>query len=79
MDKRTTVYLCARSLFNISKDLLEIDKTASNSCLAIAKSIIDNNDGETPTANIHGDNMVHDSNIAEEVEEMVKKIQDENI
>jgi hypothetical protein len=68
---------CAQSLFNISKDLEQIEIMGSNVCLIIAKGLISVLDMPEDAGSTHSQQTIHDSKVSEEVENMAEKIREE--
>lgn len=77
-DKEKLVrFRCAQSLFNISKDLENIELMGSNMCLIIAKGLIAGLEIPEEAGSMHSEKTVHDSKVSEEVEVMAEKIREE--
>lgn len=70
-------FRCAKSLFNISKDLEVLENMASNVCLIMAKGLIAELDIPENAGSMHSEKTIHDSKISEEVEAMAEKIREE--
>ena len=70
-------YRCAQSLFNISKDLEQVELMGSNVCLIVAKGLIANLTFPENAGSMHSQQTVHDSKVSEEVEAMAEKIREE--
>lgn len=70
-------FRCAQSLFNISKDLEQIELMGSNVCLIVAKGLIAGLDIPGEAGSVHTQQSVHNSKVSEEVEAMAEKIREE--
>lgn len=68
---------CAKSLYNISKDLQLIESMASDVCLIMAKNIMSDLDLPKNSGSMHTEQTIHDSDVSEEVETMAEKIKSE--
>jgi len=69
------ILYCGMSLFNISKDLSDIDPTLSQICVTMSKSLIAKlSKIERPEAIIHSPNAPHNTNIGKEIEDIIKEI-----
>jgi hypothetical protein len=82
MDNNKKLVYCANSLFNISKDLVEINKSASMVCFALAKSLVDDITDlpeAIPEATLHSESSVHNTEIGKEIEDIVKQINEEDL
>ena len=70
-------FRCAQSLFNISKELEDIENMASNVCLIMAKGLIVDVSFPENTGSMHSQQTVHNSKVTEEVEAMAEKIKNQ--
>lgn len=70
-------YRCAQSLFNISMDLKQTERMASNVCLVVAKGLIADLKLPEPAVSMHTPQTIHNSDVSEEVEAMAEKIREE--
>ena len=75
-DEKLTRFMCAQSLFNISKDLLPICSMTSNICLVIAKELISKVEHTEKTGSIHTPKSIHNSNVAKEIDEIANQIRE---
>jgi len=74
IDSKKILY-CGMSLFNISKDLEDIDPALSQICLSISKSLITKlSKIEPPQAVIHSVNAPHNTNVDKEIESLIEEI-----
>lgn len=70
-------FRCAQSLFNIAKDLEDIELMGSNVCLIMAKGLIAGLDIPETAGSMHTEQTIHNPKVSEEVEAMAEKIRKE--